>query len=280
MAFSINNNFLSNMANLQLRQTSGIAADGLERIATGLKINKAADDASGLTIADQLSSQARSFGQAINNANSAIAMAQIADGALGESTQIVQDIRVKAVQAANGSQSFESRQAIQTDINNLMTSLDSIAQNTSYNGQALLSGGFSDKSFQVGANPGETASLSIESAESTNIGQTENGSLFDIDVTTAQGAQDAIAIADQALSDLANTRSDVGSVQIQLESTIRNLAVSQINTMSAQSTIQDADFAEEAMNFSKMQILEKAGVFAASKSNINKASIMNVLSGA
>src|SRR4051794_22861060 len=133
-------------------------ATALERLSTGLRINKAADDASGLTIANVFHAQSLGIGQAISNATDATSLTQIADGALQESTNILNTIRTKSVQAASDGQTTETRQLIQNDINHLLTQLDNIAQTTSFNGQKLLSGAFTNKSFQIGANANQAVS--------------------------------------------------------------------------------------------------------------------------
>ncbi len=276
MSFSINTNSLGLWAGYKLQESHQALSTSIEKISTGRRINKAADDASGMVIADSLGAQARGMGQAIRNASDAISMGQIADGALDESSNIIKIIRTKAIQAANDSQSPQSRQAIQADINNLLEQLDMTAKNTSYNGQKLLSGEFTDKSFQVGANANETISLSIGSAEANQLGDDESGRLSDIDVTTSEGAQTAIQIADAALSDVNNIRSEIGSKQNQLASTINNLATAQINVLSAESTIRDVDFAEESMILSKMKNLAKVRSFAAAQANAKGENLMKL----
>ncbi|MCK5228842.1 MAG: flagellin, partial [Desulfobulbaceae bacterium] len=250
------------------------------KLSSGKRINRAADDASGMHIADMLGSQARGLGQAIRNASDAVSMAQIADGALQESSNLIQTIRTKAIQAAQDGQTTESRKAIQADIDKALGNLNQIAQNTSFNGQKLLSGNFTDKSFQVGAYSGETVTASFDSAEAAKLGDPANGQLSDINVLTQEGAQKAIQIADEALSQLNQNRSNIGSLQNQLESAIGNLATTQINVLSAQSAIQDVDVAEESMVLSNMKVLNKARVFASAQANkMNKENVFNLLQG-
>jgi flagellin len=152
-------------------------AGSLEKLSSGLRINKAADDASGMAIADSLKSQALGLGQAMRNANDGISMVQTADGALEESINIVNTIKTKAIQAAQDGQTTDSRKAIQADINKLMEELDMIAKTTSFNGQKLLSGQFTDKKFQIGAFSGETVGISIGSTEAGKVGHLTTGLL-------------------------------------------------------------------------------------------------------
>ena len=278
MSFKVND-LSSSQAIISLRNNQKTLTESLARFSSGKRIVKAADDASSMAIANSLGSQARGLGQSIRNATDAIAMAQVADGALGESANLIASIREKAVQAANASQSSESRQAIQADISKSLAALNDIAQNTSYNGQRLLSGSFVDKSFQVGASSGQTVSMNIDAADSGSIGN-DQGSLSTINVSTLEGAQQAIGIADGALADINAMRSDIGSTQNQLESTINNISLTRVNVVAAESQISDLDFAEESMIFAKMQVLSKAQSFALAQSkDVNKQGIMDLLQG-
>ena len=279
MSITINNTNTSFALN-QLSQGSKGINSSLERLSSGRRINKAADDASGMVIANQLLSQARGAGQAMRNATDAIAITQVADGALNEATSLLQGIREKALQAANASQSDETRQALQADINKSLEQINNIAQNTTYNGQQLLSGTFTNKSFQVGANSGETINISIGSTEANKLGDQNVGMLSDINVTTQEGAQNAIKIADEAIAQIDTTRGEIGSSQNQLTSNINTLATTQVNLMAAQSNIQDVDYAEEAMNFAKMKVLNEAQSFAlAQAQNVNKQNVVGLLQG-
>ncbi|MBI5559548.1 MAG: flagellin [Deltaproteobacteria bacterium] len=273
------NDVSANKAFLYLRDSQKALADSLSRLSSGKRITKAADDASGMAIANSLESQVRGLGQSIRNATDAIAVAQVADGALGESAEIIMTIREKALQAANASQTYESRQALQADIGKALTALNDIAANTSYNGQKLLSGQFTDKSFQVGAYSGETVDLNIANAAPETLGGDE-GNLTEINVLTPESAQQALSITDDALARLDAIRSELGSTQNQLSSSISNLSLTLVNAASAESQILDLDFAEESMNLARMQVLEKAGVFAITQTGkINRQSMLDLLQG-
>ncbi|GMT38419.1 flagellin A [Helicobacter bizzozeronii] len=171
MAFQINTNVNALNAHAVGLVTQRNLRESLERLSSGLRINKAADDASGMTIADSLRSQAKSLGQAIANTNDGIGIIQIADKAMDEQIKILDTIKVKATQAAQDGQNTQSRKALQADVIRLIQSLDNIGTTTSYNGQTLLSGAFSNKEFQVGAYSNETIKASIGSATSDKIGQ-------------------------------------------------------------------------------------------------------------
>ncbi|MDY3246010.1 flagellin B, partial [Campylobacter sp.] len=172
MAFRINTNITALNNHNNARKTDDRLNASLTHLSSGLRVNKAADDASGMTIADSLKSQANSLGQAIANGNDAIGIVQTADGAMDEQLQIVDTIRTKAIQAAQDGQSTDSRKALQADISRLMEELDNIAKTTSFNGKQLLNGNFSNQNFQIGAYSNETVQISIGATESTKIGHT------------------------------------------------------------------------------------------------------------
>ncbi|MFP4331677.1 MAG: flagellin B [Campylobacterales bacterium] len=172
MAFQVNTNVNALNSHAQATFTQRNLANSLEKLSSGLRINKAADDASGMAIADSLRAQAGALGQAINNSNEAIGIIQIADKAMDEQIKILDTIKTKATQAAQDGQTSATRKAIQDDINRLMESLDGIAGQTSYNGQSLLAGSFTNKEFQVGAYSNESVRVSIGATSSDKIGNT------------------------------------------------------------------------------------------------------------
>ncbi len=484
MGFRINTNIGAMNAHRNAQMTNLNLDKSLERLSSGLRINKAADDASGMAIADSLRAQAQGLGQAIRNANDGIGVVQTADGALDEYINIINTVRTKAIQAASDGQNTDSRMAIQRDINRLLEEADNIAKTTSFNGLNLLDGSYTDKKFQIGAYANETVNISISSARTTVVGMfalttgsqvdeanalaagdltvngvdvgastagTDNtrgqsaasawakmnsinsvlsqtgveatakttvqgdagvaggtisaGSVFingvdlgdvtfsandstgtlvaainritdqtgvtasivdggkllltsedgwDIDlsttaaggtviaaadatalgltnasvngaaaaaleevnggvitlesdnsitiagtnpgyagftagttsvansistadVTTYEAAQLTIKKADHALAQLDRTRSDIGSVQNQLESTIRNISVTQVNVTAAESQIRDVDFAQESANFSKYNILAQSGSYALSQANAVQQNVLRLL---
>lgn len=171
MAFQINTNVSALNAQAQGTFNSAKLSSSLEKLSSGLRINKAADDASGMAIADSLRTQANSLGQAIKNTNDGIGIIQIADKAMDEQIKILDTIKTKATQAAQDGQTATTRKALQADINRLIEGLDNIAATTSYNGQSLLSGSFTNKEFQVGAYSNQTIKASIGATSSDKIGQ-------------------------------------------------------------------------------------------------------------
>ena len=277
MSLRINTNSNSAFSSYQLQRNQKDLSGSIERLSTGKKINKAADNASGMVIANSLASLANGFGQAMRNANDAISIVQVADGAMAEATELLQNIRVKAIQAGNASQSTESRQAIQADINKSLEALGNIANNTSFNGQKLLSGTFTDKQFQVGASSGETIAISLGSIEPAKISAGTSGTLADIDVTTDAGVEAAIEMTDIAINYVNQQRSQAGSTQNQLESIINNLSSVRINTLSAESEIRDLDFAEESSMLNRIKMLAKARTFAQTQAGKASQRVLDVL---
>jgi len=170
MGFRIGANVSSLNAQAQAASTNRNLTNSLEKLSSGLRINKAADDASGMAIADSLRGQAAGLGQAVTNANDAIGIVQIADKAMDEQIKILETIKTKALQSAQDGQNTESRAALQKDVNRLMEELDNIANTTNYNGQNLLGGGFTNKEFQIGAYSNQTVTASIGSTHSSKIG--------------------------------------------------------------------------------------------------------------
>jgi flagellin len=177
MALRINTNVAALNAHKNMIKTDNALNSSLERLSTGLRINKAADDASGMAIADSLKAQSLGLGQAIRNANDGISITQTADGALEEAVKIVNTIKTKAIQAAQDGQTLDSRKKIQSDIDKLLQEVDILANTTSFNGMKLLSGQFSNKKFQVGASTGETVDVSIASAQTTKVGHVTTANL-------------------------------------------------------------------------------------------------------
>jgi flagellin len=193
MGFRINTNIGAMNAHMNSTMNNRELDGALSRLSSGLRINKAADDASGMAIADSLRSQSKGLGQAISNANDGISVIQTADGALDEYSNIIQTVRTKSIQAASDGQNSDSRAAIQRDINKLLEEAQNIAKTTSFNGQSLLDGTFQNKSFQIGAYANQTVGASIASAQINQIGAHVNqeSTAVTADTTAAPGALDA-----------------------------------------------------------------------------------------
>lgn len=213
MALRINTNIAALNSHKNLIQNDNSLTSSLEKLSSGLRINRAADDASGMAIADSLRSQALGLGQAVRNANDGISMVQTADGALDEAIKIVNTIKTKAIQAAQDGQTTESRNAIQSDVNKLLEELDIIAKTTAFNGQKLLSGNFTNKKIQVGAFTGETVGISIGSAETNKVGHVTTGNL------QASGAGE---VRMSIFSNVQNAEISIQSVQLAYDNSAEN----------------------------------------------------------
>lgn len=265
----------------------------LEKLSSGLRINKASDDASGLAIADKLRTQASSIGQAISNGNSAVALMQIADKAMAEQSNILDIVKQKLIQAGTATTSSAGRQAIAKDISKLLDQLNAIAVQTNYNGINLLQGNSTTKTttptstltFQMGESstnaitasasvlantPGLSLSSLVKSVSglaSTSFAGTHGATL----------AQAYLSKVDSALNRLNTWRSDFGSTQNQVESAIRNMATQQTNIKAAESVIRDVDYAAESANFNKQNIIAQAGTFALSQANQVQQNVLKLL---
>ena len=215
MALRINTNIAALSAHSNLKKTDSALSKSLERLSTGLRINRSADDAAGLSIANVLKSQSIGIGQAIKNANDGISIVQIADGALDEVVSILGSIKAKAIQAAQDGQTTQSRRAIQADIDKLIAQLDDIANTTAFSGQKLLAGGFANKKFQVGAYSGQTVDINIASTQSSKIGH----------VTTAVLKPDTQAGGTTKLSiynSMKNEWVDIQAVELAFDNTVEH----------------------------------------------------------
>jgi len=215
MALRINTNVASLNAHKNMIRNDNALSSSLERLSSGLRINKAADDASGMSIADSLRSQSMGLGQAIQNANDGINIVQTADAALEESINIINTIKTKSIQAAQDGQTTESRSAIQADIDKLMQNLDTIAKTTSFNNQKLLSGAFTDKKFQTGAYTGETTNISIGSAEANKIGHVTTSRL-----TLKNGEAGTVDLS--IYSNIQNQSFNIESVEVAFDNSRQN----------------------------------------------------------
>ncbi len=298
MALTINTNVASLTAQRNLGKSQGALNKSMQRLSSGLRINSAKDDAAGLAISDRMTAQIRGLNQATRNANDAISMSQTAEGALQESTNILQRMRELAVQSSNDTNTSADRGSINSEVSQLLSELDRIASTTSFNGQVLLAGGFSGSGngavFQVGANASQTITVNIGAANQSALGlagaatsttvsvsgvalsgttatststSTVIGASGALNVNTFTAAQSAITTIDTAINTIDTIRGGLGAVQNRFESTISNLQNVSENLTAARSRILDADIAQETSQMTKMNILQQAGVSILSQAN-------------
>ncbi|GAA2036696.1 flagellin [Pseudokineococcus marinus] len=284
MGFQINNNVAAFNAYRNLSVTQGSVSSSLEKLSSGLRINRAADDAAGLAISEGLRSQVGGLKVAVRNAQDGISVVQTAEGALSTSTSILQRMRDLSVQAANtGGLSTEATANIQTEFNQLSQELTRIADTTQFNGKKLLDGTYSGN-FQVGANGGEQISVTINSGtastalDAVGLGVATNaGGATDPDVPLAVGATGTLATIDTAIQKVSTARADLGAKQNRLEMTIKNLNVSVENLTASESRIRDTDMAAEMVSFTKSQILSQAGTAMLAQANQMGQGVLQLL---
>ncbi|WP_211827099.1 flagellin [Kistimonas asteriae] len=376
MSFTVNTNVYSMNAQRNLMATSDGLKTAMQRLSSGLKINSAADDAAGLQISNRLNSQAKGLTVAISNANNGISLAQTAEGALQETTNILQRIRELSLQSANGSNSNADRAALQKEVTALQSEMTRISETTTFGGQVLLDGTYGTQQFQIGANAGETLDIVMSAAGSSDLGKrgmavfdttgiadtetvafgydsdgagaaaneefsvayvaasdtidtladkirtalaastnatglqviTEGNNIVvtgdvaagvmaahttastgvaseaftaedvsKVDISTASGAQQAVAIVDAAIADVDDQRADLGAVQNRLSTTISNLSNIRENVSASRSRIMDADFAVETANLAKYQVMQQAGTAMLSQANAQTQSVLSLL---
>lgn len=273
MSLYVNTNVSSLNAQRQLFNSGNALSTSFERLSSGFRINRAADDAAGLQITDRMTSQIQGLNQAVRNANDAISLTQTAEGALGEITTSLQRIRQLAVQSQNGINSSTDRAALQKEVSALKSEISRIGANTQFAGVDLLSGGYS-AAFLVGANGGQTISVNL----SRSGGYGASGlSIGDVSVNTVGEASAALTSIDNAISTIGGARADLGALQNRFQSTIRNLSNIVENVSGARSRIRDTDFATETAELTRNQIVQQASLSVLSQANQRPQSALSLL---
>lgn len=271
----INTNVSSLNAQEAAVNTSKNLSNSLEKLSSGLRINKASDDASGLAIADKLRTQASSINQGISNGNSAVTLLQIADKSMAEQSAILDTVKSKLIQANTATTSSAGRNAIAADIAKLMTQFDNIAKTTNYNGTDLISASAKALDFQVGEDSTK-AKITMTAVNSSASGYSLN-SLMSITTLTTGSAASLQTNVDTAINTLNKNRGQIGSTQNQVESAVRNLMTMSTNVKSAESIIRDVDYAAESANFNKQNIISQAGSYAISQANSVQQNVLKLL---
>ena len=269
----VQHNMTAANANRMLGITTSAQAKSSEKLSSGYKINRAADDAAGLTISEKMRSQIRGLNKASDNAQDGISLIQVAEGALNESHSILQRMNELATQAANDTNTTSDRTAIQKEVNALTTELDRIASTTQFNTQNLLTGSFKGKNLQVGALQNQKISISITTMNAKALGLTT--ATIAVDSFSHAGA--AMTNFQHAISKVSTMRSALGALQNRLEHTVSNLDNISENTSSAESRIRDTDMAEEMVNYSKNNILAQAGQSMLAQANQSTQGVLSLL---
>ena len=266
MPMMINTNISSLNAQRNLAGSQMSLATSMQRLSSGLRVNSAKDDAAGLAIASRMDAQVRGTTVAMRNANDGISMAQTAEGALATVTDALQRMRELAVQAQNGTNSTTDRANIDTEYQALSQEITRVAAQTKFNGTAIVGAGAGVQVFQVGANNGDT--LTITTSTVTTVG----GGL-----TTAAAASTAVAALDTAIDTITTQRASYGAAMNRFGMAISNLAISGENQTAARGRIMDADFATETANLSRAQILQQAGNAMVAQANQLPNQVMTLL---
>ena len=289
MAMYINTNVSSLNAQRNMTNSTKSLDTSYTRLASGLRINSAKDDAAGLQISNRLTSQINGLDQGNRNANDGISLAQTAEGAMDEVTGMLQRIRTLAQQSANGSNSAKDRQALQKEVDQLGAEINRISSATTFAGTKLLDGSFGG-TFQVGADANQTIGFSLSQAGGFSISGISaavtagtadsifvSGSAGAIDISTQSTAQDVLGAVDSMLEVVDSKRAELGAVQNRLDSTIRNQANISENVSAARSRIRDADFATETANMTKQNILQQAASSVLAQANQRPQSALSLL---
>lgn len=270
MGLRINTNVASLNASRTLSRSTKDLNQTLERLSSGLRINRASDDAAGLAIAEGFRSIVRGTQVAQRNSQDGISLVQTAEGALSETTNILQRMRELAVQASNGTQSDTNRSALDAEVQQLLAQIDDIAEDTEFNGIRVLSAA-QTITLQAGPQTGQTLAISVTGAKTNDLG------INSVSVSSAAGAVSAISTIDAALKSVNNLRSTLGAQQNRLEFTINTLAIQEENSAASESSIRDADIARETIRFTRNQILVNAGTSILAQANVVPQTALQLL---
>jgi len=269
----VQHNMAALNTNRQLGATNTTLAKSTEKLSSGYRINRAGDDAAGLSISEKMRGQIRGLEQGSTNAQDGISLIQTAEGALNEVHSVLQRMRELTVQAANDTNVTADREAIAKEQTALAEEITRIGEQTEFNTMKLLDGNFTDKNLQVGANEGQAISISIEDMTASGLGvDGADGAMGSFDDATA-----FITTVDDALTKVSTQRSDLGAIQNRLEHTIANADNTAENLQAAESRIRDVNMAEEMVKYSKSSILQQAGQSMLAQANQQTQGVLSLL---
>ena len=282
----INHNLSAMFADRSLRANNVFLTKDMERLSSGLRINRAGDDASGLAVSEKMRAQIRGLNQASRNAANGISFIQTTEGYLQESQNILQRLRQLAVQAAHGIYTEEDRLYIQIEVSALVDEIDRIASHAQFNGMNLLTGRFGRTTgqnvvtasmwFHIGANMDQRTQIFIGTMTARGLGIREMDDSF-ISLQTPEGANRAIGTLDAALRIVSQQRADLGAYQNRLEHTVRGLDIGAENLQAAESRIRDTDMAAYMVSYVRHQILNQAGIAMLAQANQRGAAVLQLL---
>jgi flagellin len=284
----INHNMSAMFAQRQLGVTDNSLTKNMEKLSSGLRINRAGDDASGLAVSEKMRSQIRGLRQASSNALNGISFIQTTEGYLQETQDILQRIRELSVQSANGIYTQEDRMQIQVEVSQLVDEIDRIASHAQFNGMNLLTGRFAREGqenvitasmyFQIGANMDQRERVYIGTMTSAALGVRQPGSGAIMTLSTPDSANQSIGVLDAALKAVNKQRADLGAYQNRLEHAVRGIDIGAENLQAAESRIRDVDMAAEMVDYTKNQILVQAGTAMLAQANAKSQSVLQLLS--
>ncbi len=267
----VQHNMTAMNANRQLAGVQSAQAKSTEKLSSGYRINRAGDDAAGLSISEKMRSTIRGLNKASTNAQDGISLVQVAEGALNETHAILQRMNELATQAANDTNTTTDRDAIQKEIDQLTSEIDRIQSTTQFNTMNLLDGSFTGKNLQVGSLSGQNISISIGKMSASKLG------VSGLKVSSFSKAGKAMASIQAAIQKVSVQRSKLGALQNRLEHTIKNLDTTAENTQAAESRIRDVDMAKEMVDYSKNQILAQAGQSMLAQANQATQGVLSLL---
>jgi len=283
----INHNLSAMFANRSLGVTNGNVDKNMEKLASGLRINRAGDDASGLAVSEKMRSQIRGLNQASKNAANGISFIQTAEGFLQETQDIIQRLRELAVQSSNGIYTAEDRMQIQVEVSQLVDEIDRIASHAQFNGMNMLTGRFARETgenvvtgsmwFHIGANMDQREQVFIGTMTSKSLGVKNVGDDSIMSISSPDSANRSIGVLDAALKKVNKQRADLGAYQNRLEHAIKGIDIGAENMQAAESRIRDSDMAHEMVEFTKNRILAQAGTAMLAQANQKTQQVMQLL---
>jgi flagellin len=276
MALRINYNLAASVAQRSLGASQDNYAKQAERLATGLRINKAGDDAAGMAVSERLKNQVRGLNQAARNAQDGISLIQTAEGAMGEAHTILARMRELAIQASNDTVTASDRTNLMTEFSSLYSEIDRIATSTQFNGTAILTGGSTSLTLQVGANNGNTISLNVTPSSGFQPTRLE-ATMSAMSIAYQSTASYSITALDSAVNAVSTARASLGAMQSRLESAGRSIAVASENAAAANSRISDADIAGSMSELVRAQILQQAGISVLAQANQAPSLVLQLL---
>ncbi|MEE0998156.1 MAG: flagellin [Treponemataceae bacterium] len=283
----INHNMSAMYANRSLGNVSSAIGGNMEKLSSGQRINRAADDASGLAVSEKMRSQIRGLNQAERNINNGVSFIQATEGYLQETTDILQRIRELSVQSANGIYAEEDRMQIQVEVSQLVAEVDRIASQAQFNGMNMLTGAFAQDSvsgrvmqFQIGANvdQNETVFIGTMTASALGLIGIQGQEDSQISISTPESANMTISTVDEALKTVSKQRANLGAYQNRFELAAQGVSVAAENLQAAESLIRDTDMASEIVEYTKNQILTQSGTAMLAQANTQSQNVMALLS--